>query len=628
MKKIPAIALSILFLLAFALNARDLEVESFELLPTDISARVNRVDDKNGQMCGLIKVSLPTGCKFEGNVLKQEYDVNEYLIYMSAGSKILRVKCPGTETLMIDLTRYLGNSGIESGATYQMKLSGYESAPASQSSADMIQGDYLILDITPKNDVMVKVDGQMQKVSDGQSSTFLSYGSHEIIVEAPGYAPYFGNVDIKKGGNTTLSIVLESNLAWLSVRTATDGASIKINGRPMGSGSYSGELAPGTYLVEVEKNGYKKYSESVELSRHGNKKIDVPALEPIMSSIDISYEPIGASVTIDGKDGGKTPLILREILIGPHNISISKNGYETANLEIDLQEGRPLKLEGELKKKSGESTAQTQIQTPLSDFISSTSSSLDIKTLFENGKKAWEAYDKTQVKQAISPYSDDGSTGADLFMKGYNYFIQALEKEQGDSKPKYTKDIQKRLSSRIDELYYVGASYYNAGNYYPGAYTAFMAYGDAPGMKLLGSTRPNLPDTVRANAYFNAGIAAWSANEVDKAAMAFRKARENNSGELNTCIYEIACWQNIEKANPQRRQEAMDAIYEAATAGFRRFGLSQPLFINNIVNTLVLKGRNQEALDMVENLLKSNPSSQTLIELREFIVSKMSETKR
>lgn len=107
--------------------AQKLQVKSFEVLNRDLTARTQRVNDKSGNMCAAIKVALPIeGCKFEGNVIQQSYDVNEYLIYMPEGSKLLQLKCSGFETLQVELITTEGVIGVEAGVTYGLKLSGYE----------------------------------------------------------------------------------------------------------------------------------------------------------------------------------------------------------------------------------------------------------------------------------------------------------------------------------------------------------------------------------------------------------------------------------------------------------------------------------------------------------------------
>ena len=115
-----------LFFSIFIFNcfAKDMKVESLTERTEDLTANTYVVMDLNNNKCALIKLSIPDKAAFEGNVVKSEYKVNEYYIYLSPGTKKLAVKYPGVETLEIDLSDFLDGSGVVSGRTYRLKLSG------------------------------------------------------------------------------------------------------------------------------------------------------------------------------------------------------------------------------------------------------------------------------------------------------------------------------------------------------------------------------------------------------------------------------------------------------------------------------------------------------------------------
>lgn len=126
-RHIYIIFIFIIFFFCQTICARTLEITSFELLPTDLSARINKVLDFNGDPCALIKVSLPEReCRFDGGVLKQSYDISEYLVYVSPGTRKLQMKYSGAETLNIDLNALLNGEEIQPSSTYRLTLTGYE----------------------------------------------------------------------------------------------------------------------------------------------------------------------------------------------------------------------------------------------------------------------------------------------------------------------------------------------------------------------------------------------------------------------------------------------------------------------------------------------------------------------
>lgn len=103
--------------------AQEITVTSMDLLSNDLTARVNSRKDLNGNYCALIKVQLPVeGLQFEGNVIgKADYHVNEYYVYMTAGSKGLMIRHPKYQLLVVNFPDY-GISSVESRTTYGLKL--------------------------------------------------------------------------------------------------------------------------------------------------------------------------------------------------------------------------------------------------------------------------------------------------------------------------------------------------------------------------------------------------------------------------------------------------------------------------------------------------------------------------
>ena len=248
-------------------------------------------------------------------------------------------------------------------------------------------------------------------------------------------------------------------------------------------------------------------------------------------------------------------------------------------------------------------------------------------TYYIGGKVEWDAFDKNMNNMAINPekvnpleMGMDLLNGFDLFMKVFE--LDQLPNEKGEVKPKYTKDLQKKIVGKADDFFQAGSLFFETKQF-PLAYDAFMIYGDLPEMKELGAAAPAMADTVRAVAYFNAGLSAWSAGNVNDAAGAFKKARENNYTDPNACLYEIACWQNIQQSDSTRLNEAMNNIYGAAMAGYEKFGIEQPVFITNMVNTMVNSDRNNDALALVNDAISKNPDSAVMYGLRGFVYDRM-----
>lgn len=116
----------ILFFYAFNLNiqAQKIEVKSFNETH-EISWVPEQRRDMNGSICALIRVAiLPNDhIIFKGNVIGDiDYEGNGYKVYLSKGSRYLRIHYPGYETLFIDFQSY-GCDNLKSKAVYELVLS-------------------------------------------------------------------------------------------------------------------------------------------------------------------------------------------------------------------------------------------------------------------------------------------------------------------------------------------------------------------------------------------------------------------------------------------------------------------------------------------------------------------------
>lgn len=277
-------------------------------------------------------------------------------------------------------------------------------------------------------------------------------------------------------------------------------------------------------------------------------------------------------------------------------------------------------------KLAGKTDQLSQARTLIQQAIANPETAKDARTYYTAGKIEFDAFDKATTNKMINP--DDPSAQpdvmADEIMNGYRYFLQALPldslpNEKGQVKPKYSKDILGKIAGHANDFFTAGANYFNTKQYYPQAYEAFMVYGDLPASGMLGKTAALIPAEQIATAYFNAGLAAYQGNAVEESAGAFKKAREAGYDKDEAFIYEIACWQNLAQRDESRTSESQKRIMEVAQAGFEKFGMEQPIFFNNIINSLVVDGQIDQALSKLNEVIAQNPDNAALYGLRGYV---------
>ena len=346
-----------LMICCMAAAAQTLSVTSFKPLPNDLTANIagTMEKDQNGEVAALIKVvTTQTGFTFEGGmagIVKTRQEASEIWVYVPHGIQRITIKHP-----QLGMIRdYYFPCAIEAARTYEMVLASGEVRTVVTQDAG---GSYLMLSVEPKNAV-VYIDEQMQ-ASDGTGEYIaaLPYGEHQYRVEAGSYMPEAGIVTIGKE-KKSLSIKLQSALASLAVNSTTPGTQIYVNDKLRGTGSWSGNLPAGMYIVEGRLDGHRSQKQSVTLAKQDQKAVTLPALEAIVGSLDVRYKPLGAEVWLDGKQLGSSPDLFRNILVGNHSLVIKKAGCSEYSETINLAEGETKLVSGTLQQGSAATTPTT-----------------------------------------------------------------------------------------------------------------------------------------------------------------------------------------------------------------------------------------------------------------------------
>lgn len=280
------------------------------------------------------------------------------------------------------------------------------------------------------------------------------------------------------------------------------------------------------------------------------------------------------------------------------------------------------------KKLAGKTDKIEEARSMIKEAIANPETKNEAVTYYTAGKIEWDAYDKEKALAMVNPDKVNPLAMGEELVNGFEYFVQVFpldtaRDKKGEVKPKYVKELQKKIASKTDDFYDAGAVMLSDPAYYPLAYKAFMIYGDMPELEILGDKKPVITDTVKspAWAYYYAGRAAYSANNLDDAVKAFKKAREHNfrTYEENTPssqLFEIASWQNIMANDTNRVAEAQAQILEIAKDGYAVYGVSQPIFISNIVEGLALQNKGNEALPIINQAIANNPDMSSLYALR------------
>lgn len=139
----------------------------------------------------------------------------------------------------------------------------------------------------------------------------------------------------------------------LNVTSDPPGAEVLIDGVPYGTAPYdSGDLAPGDYLITVRIAGCAPEYRTLSLTTGERRSVRV-RLEPLAALLLVHSSPTGATITIDGADHGITPALISTLSLGSHRLRIAATGYLPKEIELNLADRTPRKVQVDLASDSG-----------------------------------------------------------------------------------------------------------------------------------------------------------------------------------------------------------------------------------------------------------------------------------
>ena len=125
---------------------------------------------------------------------------------------------------------------------------------------------------------------------------------------------------------------------FLTVSTVPDGATLTINGKEMGRSPQQLELMAGRYVVVAELGGlYHEASEEVALGTSGVRL--TLELAPAFGRLEVSSEPSGADVWLDGEKVGTTPYSKDKLRSGTYELRVERALHLTHKATVAVRDG-------------------------------------------------------------------------------------------------------------------------------------------------------------------------------------------------------------------------------------------------------------------------------------------------
>jgi hypothetical protein len=145
--------------------------------------------------------------------------------------------------------------------------------------------------------------------------------------------------------------------AWVSLAIEPDSASVTVDGDTYRGPALQrmGPLEPGTHTLRITAPGHESVERSVELDAGETERISL-TLEPSArgpGKVRVRSTPAGATVLVDGKVRGITPVTLDLPSGKNYELTLSQTGYDTWRTLIEPTAGKKLEVETTLSRQAG-----------------------------------------------------------------------------------------------------------------------------------------------------------------------------------------------------------------------------------------------------------------------------------
>ncbi|MCA9794739.1 MAG: PEGA domain-containing protein, partial [Candidatus Eremiobacteraeota bacterium] len=185
----------------------------------------------------------------------------------------------------------------------------------------------------------ISIDGEPRGVAPIEVK--LSPGEHKLQAELDGYDPV--EQTFKLEGEKTREITLEMTRLTGEVELAVqpEGTELLIDGDSLGQTPRSILLAPGEHQLTIRKKGFADFAAPVVVESHEKARVEAK-LKPLVTTLAILTEPSGATVTVNGKERGQTPLRLFKQPYGEYEVEVALDGYKPVTKTYNLD--KPVEL--------------------------------------------------------------------------------------------------------------------------------------------------------------------------------------------------------------------------------------------------------------------------------------------
>lgn len=286
----------------------------------------------------------------------QPKDANASVIVHLKGEDI-RLSCPGKDGIFVS-----DHVHPEGTYTYTVTAPKYHSQKGSMRHT--IDSNPIVITLLPKFgwiDVVVDAPGTSSNAHasveffDARSNELkmnteapiqhlqLESGTYTMRVHFPQYKSAEQTIVVTDNHAVSCPVQLQPNFALIILKAEHPDTEIYIDNLKKGNGTWSGRLDYGDYVVETRRKNHKSVYTKVQVlkGKEGTQEITLKSPTPRYGSLQITGNPSGAFVSIDGETyQSTTPFVVNQILMGEHVIEITHPEYASDKQRIYVEENK------------------------------------------------------------------------------------------------------------------------------------------------------------------------------------------------------------------------------------------------------------------------------------------------
>lgn len=164
----------------------------------------------------------------------------------------------------------------------------------------------------------------------------IPYGEYRLICR---YGPLVREIPNLKIAQATETVRLEANLGFLNLVSETPGhfelSSLASSEVQIGWYPINIRHLPAAEYQLVEETSEYKRTRRIHIKANETNRLELKAT---YGSLSITTEPAGATVALDGRDEGITPLSRGKVLIGTYQLQVTLFGYDAFQGTIEIAE--------------------------------------------------------------------------------------------------------------------------------------------------------------------------------------------------------------------------------------------------------------------------------------------------